>query len=456
MDAREKSLAQLACGAVLVAAILALFWRQPFDLDEFEGLHTAWKLLQGERIYADFFQHHHPLLYYLLVPLHLLLGETTAILFAARLMMLAFLCGSIWLAWRLARDLYGPRVAVLTALMIPLMSTSFTAAIETRPDVPQMFFGMLCVVLLYRHFRMPSATCLALSGLALGVSVLFLQKALFLAAGLGIVLALRLKQRRFTLREGLIFAAAAACAPLAYLGYLASHGELSTYFLFNYRFNAGIGHEDHHVDELFSRIAGFSPVALLCLLHVLFNVRKTAEQREIVIIAAVLVAMTLLAGLHFRQYYLMLTPFAAMAAAHGFVELFSHDRRIAGLALAALAIPALAAYGYQVRRGNAAQIELAEYVRQQAPPGSYVHDVTVRFNLFRKDLDYFWFRATPGEAIERYRKFRPYAYDPLVLIDRLKPAVIATDGLPTLDDPRIADHYRKTAYRGVLVRVPKP
>jgi 4-amino-4-deoxy-L-arabinose transferase-like glycosyltransferase len=452
MDAREKSLAQLACGAALVAAIVALCWRKPFDPDEFEGLHTAWKLLQGERIYVDFFQHHHPLLYYLLVPLHLLLGETTAIVFAARLLMLAFLTGTIWLTWRLACDLYGARVAALTALMVPLLSTSFTAAIESRPDVPQMFFGMLCVVLLYRHLRSPSVKHLALSGLALGVSFLFLQKALFLAAGLGIVLAMRLKRRSFTLADGVIFSAAAACAPLAYLGYLASQGELSTYFLLNFRFNAGIGHADHHVDELFSRVAGFSPVALLCLLHVLFNVRKTAEQREMLIIAGVLVVMTLLAGLHFRQYYLMLTPFAAMAAAHGFVELFSHDRRIAALALAALAIPALAVYGDQVRRGNTAQIELAEYVLEQAPPGSYVHDVQVRFNLFRPDLDYFWFRAMPGEAIERYRRFRPYAYDALALIDRLKPAVIATDGLPTLDDPRIANHYRRSAYRGVLVR----
>ncbi len=40
-----------------------------FNHDEFEAVHSAWKIQHGEKIYIDFFQQQHPLLYYLLVPI---------------------------------------------------------------------------------------------------------------------------------------------------------------------------------------------------------------------------------------------------------------------------------------------------------------------------------------------------------------------------------------------------
>ncbi|MCC6537146.1 MAG: glycosyltransferase family 39 protein, partial [Bryobacterales bacterium] len=39
--------------------------RQPIQLDEFEHLHSAWLVSQGQTPYVDFFQHHTPLFYYL-------------------------------------------------------------------------------------------------------------------------------------------------------------------------------------------------------------------------------------------------------------------------------------------------------------------------------------------------------------------------------------------------------
>ena len=52
--------------------------------DELEAVHTAWKTVQGEVIYADFFQHHHPLFYAWLAPVIMLSGERAATVVACR------------------------------------------------------------------------------------------------------------------------------------------------------------------------------------------------------------------------------------------------------------------------------------------------------------------------------------------------------------------------------------
>ena len=58
----------LALPFVLIGLLAVYSLRVRFDHDEFEATHTAWKILQGEEIYVDFFQHHHSLFYYSLIP----------------------------------------------------------------------------------------------------------------------------------------------------------------------------------------------------------------------------------------------------------------------------------------------------------------------------------------------------------------------------------------------------
>ena len=55
-----------------------------FDRDEIEFVHTAWLIFKGKVIYKDFFQHHHPLGYYFIIPFFKLYGETTSLLSVLR------------------------------------------------------------------------------------------------------------------------------------------------------------------------------------------------------------------------------------------------------------------------------------------------------------------------------------------------------------------------------------
>ena len=77
----------LLVGALLALSLTLLFFMSVnrfFDHDEFEAMHTTWKMYQGQDIYTDFIQHHHPFMYYTLLPLYALFGSTTDVLIAAR------------------------------------------------------------------------------------------------------------------------------------------------------------------------------------------------------------------------------------------------------------------------------------------------------------------------------------------------------------------------------------
>jgi len=82
--------------AIIVALIFFLFGfrvflsvEHRFDPDEFEHIHAAWCIKQGQIIYKDFFEHHPPLFYFTILPLlHLHEGITGLTL--CRIAMLPF------------------------------------------------------------------------------------------------------------------------------------------------------------------------------------------------------------------------------------------------------------------------------------------------------------------------------------------------------------------------------
>ena len=124
-----------------------------FEQDESEAIHSAWKILHGELIYIDFFQHHHPLLYVYLAPIIVLCGEHAATAVVCRIAMLPFFLGILAATWQLALRLFDKRTALVAAGCLLLSWTFLFFGTQIRPDVPEVLFGMLALVLLYPRTR---------------------------------------------------------------------------------------------------------------------------------------------------------------------------------------------------------------------------------------------------------------------------------------------------------------
>ena len=153
-DARTPPPVALAIGAIglLGAALLsALALVRELHRDEIEHVHAGWLVGQGLRPYTDFFEHHHPLLWYASVPVLRATGETTAAVVGLRMCMLALALGTAWATARLGARATGDAwTGRLAATLLVTMSGFSMIAVEVRPDVPQMLLATLACLWLVR------------------------------------------------------------------------------------------------------------------------------------------------------------------------------------------------------------------------------------------------------------------------------------------------------------------
>lgn len=460
----------LLAGVLVLVALQAL--KRPFDSDEIEAIHTAWKVYRGETLYVDFFQHHHPFLYYLLAWLFPLTGEGAESLIAMRVPMLVFCAGMFALTYGIARVVFGGRTALVCPLMLALITLFADQAAEVRPDVPQVLFGLAGVYALYRYLDGRGRAWLLGSGLALGIAFMFLQKAILLFVILCVILGLRVWSRQLRLADLALFGLSFAVPFLAYLAYAAWAGTLERYWFFNFTYNAypwdrvpaatlptsesvprsRLGRYRELLGVLKQAYA-HNAVLLAFFLFGLAGLGRDRSRWEIALIPIGL-SLIVLGGVHYPQYWLPIWPFVAILAAHGVVSLWERSPVATGLVvLLALVWPCLRYGNYIVRITNDSQIALIEYVLGITRPSDYVYDGNREFNVFRRDLDFFWFGVGPRNALGKYQALRSYPYDIYALIDRKRPKVLSQYALEEMGDPRIAGHYvRSERYRNLYIR----
>ena len=440
----KEIMAWLLIAGLAVLVVLMALQRQ-FNHDEFEAVKSAWKIFMGESIYVDFFQHHHPFLYYLLTPLFSLLGETKTILYAARVMMLCFTLGSLFMVHELARLLFSRRVAAVSILFLLSITMFVRKTIEVRPDVPQTFFGLLSLWLLFRFFDSGRKGLLVLSALFLGLGFLFLQKIIFLILVMHAVLFYRVI--RGQLRGVLLvrFSASLLAVWGVYCLYLAYTGGFAQYWFFNFEFNmVSTGYPTHQAGNLIKHTARFNGIVLLGLLLGLFASR-TQLQRELAVFAMSLLGIAVFYRVQHDQYYMLALSLTAIIAAVGWETIAQRHFLAAAVCLVAASLPSSAGYVYEAfARNNRNQLARIEFVLEHTQESDYVYDGNIVFNLFRKDPDFFWYSVGEGRLLDKYKRLTGYRYDIYEIIDKYKPKLISSYGIDNMRHPVIVNHYRKT------------
>lgn len=493
----------------VVAGVLLLSLKRHFGHDEFEGVHTGWKILQGERIYLDFFQHHHPFYYYLPAFVISVVGETVGAVLTLRLISFAAYAAMLLLTWQLAMQIYKRRMVAKIALI--LLSSAyifFDSAIEIRPDVPQVFFGFAAFVLIFAYFDDRKKWQLILSALCLGVSFLFLQKAVFSIAVMGVLLVVTACKKQIRWGDVVLYSLSGAAAIMPYFVYLICSGTLDKYIEFNWLLNMKFMNEFSAVNGI-GVIFRKSPALLIFYIRGLVKPPKTAGPIRLGWVSLGLLASVFLVRAPYNQYFLPAVPFMAVIAANAIVEALRDNRRwqaigviaAAGVGfiyafrivypghgvivipvvivishviaivfckyqavrerwltftiLVALIIPVIFVFN-RIARNNAIQLAIVEYVRDVASPDDYVYDGDAQFNLFRKDVDYFWFSVRHhherGGALMTYQSMTDYHYDIYESIERYKPKVIWSYQVDVTDARIAADYMRSTEFGALYIR----
>lgn len=452
---QDALLVRLCAGLLAVLAVLygAHVGLRYFDRDEFEAVHTAWLILGGNRIYLDFFQHHHELCYHLVAAVLDLTGPRTGSLFVLRGVFAAMSLGIVWTTWALSRLVFrDTTLAWLAVVLLAGMEMFAAAAIEIRPDVPQVLCGMLSLLLILQRMYGRSAWHVLAGGLCMGVAVLLLQKAVVVAGLYGGLILTGMMMRRLKFGDLALFAAGVLIPLAIYAARLWATDEFATYLFWNWTLNLAFSCPDA------SLFFVWQSLAVNVVTWVLFGVgmARILMARCSVAYPLVLVAWGVLLSsglyhLHYPQYFLHFFPVMAIIAAYGL-------RGVPGCRLVcALVLVASVAGGIKlgvdlVTRSNRAQLERVEYVLAHTAPEDTVYDGNVQFNLFRKDIDYFWFSVrSECSGLDAYRRLTGYEYDVAGRIRQLRPQVISTylldDCLGDLPEYRTRGPYPDLRWR---------
>lgn len=445
---------------IFISVTLFFFaYYHSFGIDEYEHIHSAWKISQGKEIYVDFFQHHHPFYYYMLLPIIDTFGSTTDTIMVSRYLSLVFSAAELAVTYFLALALFKRReIGILSLILTATLMPFYARTTEVRPDVPQALFGVLSVYFLVRYYDKKSIASLVLSSVSLAVSFLFLQKAMVLMAAIGGILVFDIFKKRIEYRHVIIYIAVFAASVMPYYIYLAVSGSFSEYYTMNWVLNARIPQVVGKLHYLKEIIVANTITCVFYAIGLILLFRSRTRQR-FAVLTLVLTALTLLVFKNlWHQYQLPVVPLAAIIAAYALYTLITSKLFRLVFILGVLYVPLSTMHNFGIfnmdRTAQAESFAKIEYVLSLTREGDKVYDGNALFNLYRDDVDYFWFCLVDGLCLDTYQKMTGYKYDIYDLIYTQKPKVISTFRIPSLQDIAISGFYRQSdKYPDLYIRI---
>ncbi|WP_456462422.1 ArnT family glycosyltransferase [Reichenbachiella sp.] len=435
---------------LFVVICLALF--RKFDHDEFEAVHTSWKIINGEVIYIDFFQHHHPLFYYFIAPVIWVVGENTETLLVLRMIMFGLYLLMIYVIYQLSMLLSNDKkISWLSILMLVCMTMFSNKAIEIRPDVPQVLLGMLSILFLFQLKIEPwKLRKLSFSAICLGLSFLFLQKTVFIMAAIGLVQLFWVYKNYFEWKQLVLYWLIFCLAISPYYIYLIISDQLDTYWFYNWHLNmhfeGGFSPFKTIIDSFyynhfiwFFGLAGFvvcwkkkridEPLLGLLLFVTVFFVRSP-----------------------YRQYFMPFVTILCLMAAIGMFE-FLKLKQLKMIVPLIVIVPLIYLIWTITIYQNKPQLDKIEWVTSQTNSLDYIYDGDIYFNLFRKDIDFFWYSTEPGRGgLGTYKKLKPYSYNIYSAIEEYKPKIISNTFIDASNKIIEKNYSQSSVYPELYVR----
>lgn len=402
---------------ILALVILRTAQNRYFHGDEFEHVHSAWYVENNRVPYLDFFENHNPLLWYLITPFFLILGNTTQILIFLRFLMFVFVLGIGFFTYRVAEQVSRSKETALISVLLMFSLLLFVEpAIDIRPDVPQVFFGLASFYFLIRYFQSPRDREMVFSGLAAAVAFLFTQKMIFLLFGLVLIFIYRLFRRQISFRSIFIYFVCFSLPVVLFIGGLIVSGALKDYLLLGWLFNSKFITSFSAWVTLKTFIIPNILFWLILPVSVIFLWFKKGINTEVkvVVFTGVFLFLTIFKVRHpYPQYFLPSLPFLSITVGCFLPYIFDRfqlDNFIRAIIIILLLSEPAVFLVKKSQEKNADQIARVDYVLLRTSDLDYVYDGSLEFNLFRRDLHYFWFHNRPGGGLSQYRRLAQNKY----------------------------------------------
>jgi hypothetical protein len=426
---------------VLLLSLLVLSYslHRRFDHDEFEHIHSAWYVANGYTPYSDFFQNHHPLLWYCMAPVLLVLGYSTQTVLVLRMAMFGLTMGIVFLTFLISRRVTSSTTASLLSVLLLLSMVMFLdKSIEIRPDVPQVLMGLVSVYFFVSFLRSQKNLHIVLAGVSASFSFIFLQKAVFLLLGYAALLLYGLLTTRISFRSTVYFVVSFSLPTALFLGHVATSGSLTDYVVSVWLVN--INWSDTFSPLLYPSRSFVTQNALFWLLSpvsvafILLNRKTSSALKVTAFIGIALLSSVLLVKVPFRQNFMSAIPLLCIATGY-LIERVVGRFALGGVQLFVLvSVVLFQPLLFLAPRSTTSelrdeQLARVDFVLDNSADSDLVYDGNIKFNLYRPDLHYFWLSVGENKGLEAYNAVtnNKYGdYDGCRLVRSKRPTFIST------------------------------
>lgn len=452
-DVNEASLIRLL-KIFSVASAVVLFYAFIFSgfqvVDEFEHLHSSWLVSIGKVPYRDFFEHHHPLLWYLSAPLLSLFYDNAAVFYVMRAVSAAISVISLLFIYKIAL-LFTNHTGAWFAIALTLgnIITLYNFS-QFRPDnfMNCCFLCGLYFLLCYLQDRKRLSLVYSFAGFTF--SVLFLQKISLLLIVVEVLMLVFFCNKKMSLKDISLAAIPSITVLFIFLLFLLKKQALASYLELNINFNqAMITYFDRGSFWYRNLFLSFYGIALLAALW--FFRKGNIYYR---ITAVLFFAEFLMRGYYFAphpNYYTLLTMLAALVSAPLISSVFPKHKFITVILVVALFLRLGLLFNKidetSAKHNSYTHYKLADYVHKNSSADDYLmNGYDKNFNIYRPDVSYYWFgldMLLPIMELEYDIKNKP---DVNAFILQYRPKFIYTANYPDLRAYRTYGEYKFTQF----------
>ena len=311
----------LFCGLISLMVICCLAYKIILSADEREHLYCSYLVWRGEIPYRDFFEHHHPLLWYIFAPLLIFFHNTPWIWFIIRGFTIILLLITAYFVYKIARliDDDKERALVSAVLYCSFYAVQYVA-FSFRPDNLMLLLFVAGVYYFFCYVAYEKKRYLIGSYFLFLLSFLALQKILFMLIVMGgIVFFLPRLHKNLGLELKMLLLPILGFA--LFLGYWYYHGVLKDYFELNFILNMKIKIVAYERSPL---VWGGNLLGLW-FSYLLFKKANYYLKAVIILFLGTLCSLACYA--HWLHYWFPIYPFLAIIITKGGERLFKNNYR---------------------------------------------------------------------------------------------------------------------------------
>ncbi|MCM1324055.1 MAG: glycosyltransferase family 39 protein [Acetobacter sp.] len=379
--------------AILIFAVLSslrFFYNLGLFMDTIEHIHASYLISTGLVPYRDFFEHHHPFLWYLILPIVTLFDRDINIVYIARGIAISGYFLFLYFFYKIAKQLThnrnGGRIAVLAFLSI----SKIWYDIQTlRPDIFMYISILIALIYFFDYLDSLKRRYLCYSYFWWLIAFLFLQKAAI--GGIGFVFAniWLYYNKRIKMADILIASIFPLLSIIGLLFTLYLTDSLSSWWLYNFTFNT-------YVQAYYGNYSsGLSYLPILSFVFAIFTIRqyRATEKSIIILFIWVCLALQLLYFAPHPQYYFLYLTFSILLLAPYLLQLFCNYFLPFMITLVfCLGTSFSLNYDSYDSKGKVEDmLQMMEYITQHTPSEDKLQTYPYSYNLFNQDIDYYWF-----------------------------------------------------------------